>query len=82
MLKKDKQHQTLKVKGKERDMYVTVYTLNQVAEGKRLCEKHSKYRSHLSVLQLHVQEVKVSENPELLLAGGVVQRVLSGSALL
>lgn len=41
-----------------------------------------KYESHLSVLQFHVQEVKVSENAELLLAGSVVQRVLSGSTLL
>lgn len=45
-------------------------------ENTQICE------SHLSILQLHVQEVKVSENPELLLTGSVIQRVLSGSALL
>lgn len=28
--------------------------------------------AHLSILQLHIQEVKVSENPELLLTGGVI----------
>lgn len=39
-------------------------------------------RSHLPVFQLHIQEVKVSENTELLLAGRVVQSVLSGPTLL
>lgn len=31
--------------------------------------------THLSVFKLHIQEVKVSEDPELLLRGGVVHRV-------
>lgn len=53
-------------------------------EGKGIDRELSivNYNSHLSILQFHIQEVKVSENSELLLTGRVVQRVLSGSALL
>lgn len=59
-----------------------VVTIKVEGKGKDREQSSVNHDSHLSILQFHIQEVKVSENSELLLAGRVVQRVLSGSALL
>lgn len=59
-----------------------VVTIKVEGKGKDIEQSSVNYDSHLSILQFHIQEVKVSENSELLLTGRVVQRVLSGSALL
>lgn len=54
---------TIKVKGRERERH---RKSSDHVENILICN------SHLSVLQLHIQEVKVSENPELLLTGSVI----------
>lgn len=59
-----------------------VVTIKVEGKGKDRKLSSVNYDSHLSILQFHIQEVKVSENSELLLTGRVVQRVLSGSTLL